>query len=355
MDTNMIEKVEASINNLINKTARIYMLVQDTKGNAKASIRLQYQIALTLKRNDYNPIILHEDKEYIGVSEWLGSEYMDEIPHESIKSDNLKISPEDFIIIPEIYGYVMEQLKDIRCGKIVLCQAYDNILETLEPGRYWSDYGFLKIITTTNEQKEYIQGLMKNTNIDVLKPLITDTFSKKDIPSKPIIAIHTRDQRDTMKIIKAFYLKYQQYRWFTFRDMRNMSEKEFSEYLKEAFVSVWVDPQSGFGTFPLESMASKTPVIGLIPNMKPNWMLDNNGVWAYNLNEIPDILADFIQNWLEDNISDNLYEEILKTSEQYKNVEEFQNSTLELFSNLLTTRKELFESQLEKIKVPEEN
>ena len=33
------EKVEQSIKNLKEKTARIYFFVQDTKGNAKASIR----------------------------------------------------------------------------------------------------------------------------------------------------------------------------------------------------------------------------------------------------------------------------------------------------------------------------
>ena len=55
-------------------------------------------------------------------------------------------------------------------------------------------------------------------------------------------------------------------------------------------------------------MASKTPVIGKVPNMKPEWLNDNNGVWTYELNNIHDILAEFIQNWLEDNINDELYD-----------------------------------------------
>ena len=50
-------------------------------------------------------------------------------------------------------------------------------------------------------------------------------------------------------------------------------------------------------------MACNTPVIGKVPNMKPDWMTDSNGVWTYELNSVPDILAEFIQNWLEDNIN----------------------------------------------------
>ena len=41
-----------------------------------------------------------------------------------------------------------------------------------------------------------------------------------------------------------------------------------------------------FGTYPLESMVSKTPVIGKVPNMKPDWLNDENGVWTYELNNI---------------------------------------------------------------------
>ena len=39
---------------------RIYFLVQDTKGNAKASVRYIYQMEMSLKKSGYNAIILHE-------------------------------------------------------------------------------------------------------------------------------------------------------------------------------------------------------------------------------------------------------------------------------------------------------
>ena len=51
-------------------------------------------------------------------------------------------------------------------------------------------------------------------------------------------------------------------------------------------------------------MICENPVIGKVPNMKPEWLSDDNGVWTYELNNISDILAEFIQNWLEDNINE---------------------------------------------------
>jgi glycosyltransferase involved in cell wall biosynthesis len=196
---------------------------------------------------------------------------------------------------------------------------------------------------------------MKNVTFDIIEPLIDEYFSSKTLPSKPIVSIHTRDQRDTMKIIKTFYLRYPQYRWITFRDMRGLNQEEFSNYLKDSFVSVWVDDVSGFGTFPIESMASKTPVIGKVPNMKPEWMSDDNGIWTYELNNIHDIIAEFIQNWLEDNISHELYQNGLNTAKKYTDLESFESAVINLFDSYLNNRKEVFESQIEKIKMEETN
>jgi hypothetical protein len=36
----------------------------------------------------------------------------------------------------------MEQIKNLPCGKIVLTQNYNHIVETLQPGQSWAQYGF---------------------------------------------------------------------------------------------------------------------------------------------------------------------------------------------------------------------
>jgi hypothetical protein len=353
MEVEKVEKVELSIENLKNKTARIYFLVQDTKGNAKASIAYTYEMAMTLFRKNYNVIIIHESKEYSGVSEWLGEEYMT-LPHQPIEGQNLAISPEDFIVVPELYGHVMDQLKSFPCGKIVLCQAYDHMLETLAPGTTWQQYGFTKVITTSETQKKYIKEIMRNASVDVIEPTISNYFTKKEKPSKPIISIHTRDPRNTAKIIKSFYLKFPQFRWITFRDMRGIKQEDFAKFLKDSYVSVWVDDESGFGTYPLESMVSGTPVIGKVPNMKPEWMEESNGVWTYQLNEIIDVVANFTQNWLEDNISPELYEKMAETAVKYQDTKKHEESILTTFEKYFEVRSKLFSDQLDKLKISEE-
>ena len=151
MNQEQILKLEESIQKMRDKKSRIYFIVQDTKGNAKASIRYIYEMAMSLKNNGFNAIILHETPDYFGVTDWLGEEYMTNWDHKSIEGTNLEISPEDLIVIPEIYGFIMDQITKLPCGKIVLSQSYDYIFETLQPGQTWTQLGFHKCITTSEK------------------------------------------------------------------------------------------------------------------------------------------------------------------------------------------------------------
>ena len=352
MNQEQISKIERSIKNLEDKKNRIYFLVQDTKGNAKASIAYIYRMALTLSKNGYNPIILHEKDDYTNVGSWLGEEF-DTLPHYSIEKQNLEVSPEDFIVVPELYGFVMEQITKLSCGKIVLCQAYDHMLETLPPGQNWTQFGYLKCITTSEQQKEIISIVMRNVSFDIIEPTISDKFTKSKYPAKPIIAIHSREQRDALNLIKMFYLKFPQYRWITFRDMRGLSENEFAGTLQDCFVSVWIDETSAYGTFPLESMKTNVPVIGLVPNVVPTWMNEDNGIWVNNKTQVVDIVADFLQNWLEDNINTTLFEGMENTVKSLPSFEEFETKTINLFEGFNYTRLKSFEEQINKFETTE--
>jgi hypothetical protein len=347
MENTIEEKVKKSIQVLRDKQARIYFLVQDTKGNAKASVRYIYQMAKTLKDNGFNPIILHEKADYSGVVAWLDEDYMS-IPHKAIEGQNLEISPEDFLVIPELFGYVMDQVKQLPCAKIVLTQQYSHMLETLQPGQSWNQFGFMKCLTTSNKQKEYIERVMRQSSFDVIEPYITNSFKPKSTPAMPIIGIHTKEQSDAINIIKTFYLKFPQYRWFTFRDLRGLSEKEFANSLSDCFLSVWIDDDSAFGTFPLESMKSGVPVIGKVPNISPEWMTEQNGIWITDKTLLVDVIADYIQNWLEDNINPEIQEEMKKTLELISDKQKFELNVVTLFTGYLNSRADSFEQQISK-------
>jgi glycosyltransferase involved in cell wall biosynthesis len=343
-----ILKIGESISNLKDKKNKIYFFVQDTKGNAKASIRYIYQMANALLKEGYNPIILHEKPDYFGVSSWLGEQYS-KIPHQSVEGQNLQIAPEDFIIVPEIFGYVMAQLANVKCTKIVLSQSYDQIFETLQPGQMWSQFGFTKCITTSEIQKKYISQYMRNVPTDIIEPVISEVFEKSKYPAKPIIAISSREQRDSINLIKSFYQKYPQFRWITFRDMRGISEEEFANTLKECMLSVWDDRTSAFGTFPLESMKCGVPVIGVVPKMVPEWMNEDNGIWIQDELNLVNFIGEYIQNWLEDNISEDIYNGMEKSSLQYSNMTDFENKIISLFNEYTKSKLNVFETEYNKL------
>ena len=335
-----ILKIEESISNLKDKKNKIYFFVQDTKGNAKASVRYIYQMANVLLKQGYNPII-------------LGEQYSN-LPHQSIEGQNLQVAPEDFIIIPEIFGYVMSQLTNVKCTKIVLSQAYDQIFETLQPGQSWTQFGFTKCITTSDTQKKYISQYIKNVSTDIIEPVTSEVFQKSKYPAKPIIAISSREQRDAINVIKSFYQRYPQFRWITFRDMRGLTEEEFANTLKDCMLSVWDDRTSAFGTFPLESMKCGVPVIGVIPKMVPEWMNEDNGIWIQDELNLVNFIGEYIQNWLEDNISEEVYNGMEKCSLKYSDVNNFENKIISLFDEYTKSKLNIFETEYNKLQLIEQ-
>jgi hypothetical protein len=100
-------------------------------------------------------------------------------------------------------------------------------------------------------------------------------------------------------------------------------------------------------------MKMNIPVIGLVPDIVPSWMNEDNGVWVNNKTILTDVISDFIQNWLEDNINPALYENMKKTTDSLNTKEKFESSVVELFNRMIMTRLEGFENQLNKLQTVE--
>ncbi len=118
-------------------------------------------------------------------------------------------------------------------------------------------------------------------------------------------------------------------------------------------LSVWNDRISSFGTFPLESMKSGVAVMGVVPKLIPSWLSEENGIWIQDEIKLVDYVADFVQNWLEDNVSENLYKNGIETSEKYSDVEKFEKTILSTFEGYLQVIKENFETELNKLQLIE--
>lgn len=346
-----IEKLELALERLDKNENIVYFLTYDTKNNPRASVKYIYDTALTLSKNGFKTKILVEDNTYGGVSHWLGEEYKD-IPVVSIKDDKVELKIEDILVVPEYYSNVLQQLASVKCVKVMLVQQKEYIFETLPVGSRWSDYGFDRVITTTEESKKYIQEYFPESLVYIIPPIISDNFKPSETTLKPYIAISCRDRVVHRKLISEFYLKYPQLRWVTFRDMVQLSYDEFADALKECMVSLWVDDESTFGTFPLESMKCGVPLVGKIPDTEPDW-LGENGMWTYDTDKLVEILGTYVLAWLEGVELKDEVKEVMKNTLLPYDTTITQNNMVSIFTSFKNKRIDNIKNALEKLKEEE--
>lgn len=351
-------QIQSVISDLDNKNFGLYFFVLDTMGNPTAGIANIYEHVKVLNDLGYRAVILHEKNDYKGVASWLGEEYM-KLPHMSIESQQLKVISADFIIIPEIFSNIMDQVKDFPCKKVVFSQNYNYILELLPIGKRWADFGFNDAITTSEKQAEYLKNLFPSLNTHIVPVSIPSYFTPTEGLQKPIVSIVAREQSDALRLVKSFYLQFPAYKWITFKELRGLSRKEFANELKECALAVWVDDVAGFGTFPIEAIECGTPIIGKIPNLIPEWMesdsddetinIKNNGIWTNNILTIPELIATFMKRWLEDTIPEALLEGMEESKGHYSEANQVSKIN-EVYSTLVGNRRAEFEAMLETTK-----
>ena len=363
--TEQINQVKEVLAKLESKDFNLYFFTLDTKGNPTAGIANIYEHVKILNELGYNAAILHEkndyklrgDQEGNGVADWLGEEYAS-LPHISIEAQQLNISPADFIVIPEIFANIMDQVKGFPCKKVVFSQSYDYLLELLQIGKRWNvDYGFNDVITTSEKQANFLKSLFPSIKTHVVPVSIPTYFKDSDKPKIPVVSILTRNQGDAAKIAKSFYLQYPIYKWITFKELRGLPRQQFASELAKSCLAVWVDDQSGFGTFPLEAIECNTPVIGKIPNMIPEWMenvdkdnnvtIKQNGVWTNTTLNIPELIATYLKVWLEDSVPSDLTDAINETKGKYS-----QDKQVEIATKVYSS---LHENRINELKISLEN
>ena len=348
----MIEKLRESLQKIENKDFQIMFLTPDLKGTPRASVAEIYYHVKELINLGYKASILHENNEYTKVGAWLGEEY-DNLPHSSIQDigGTFKVGPQDFLIIPELFGNVIQQTQKLPCKRVILAQSYDYILDMLPPGTSWSSLGVNTFITTSETIKQEINKLFPTTNGYVINPQIPSYFNNKNNLKKPIIAIMCRDDRTTSKIVKTFYLKYPLYSFITFRDIKQIPREELSNVLNDYFLSVWVDEYSSFGTFPVESMKCGTPVIGKVPTIQPEWISEKNGIWLFDELQIPEAIAIFSKNFFEDVEDVELLNEMKNIENKYTQ-EEQQKQIKDVYIKIFEERKSELRTNINRLSEP---
>ena len=317
-----ISTLETEKKKLEDKSFNFYFFVLDTKGNPSATLRYIYQTAYTLKELGYNVTMLHQEKEFVGVENWLGEKYAS-LPHKNVQSENVDISASDFLFIPEIYANVMSQTKNLPCKRVALLTNMNYLTEIIPVGVTWGDMGIDEVITTSKHNEITIKDYFPFVKSHIVSPYVPNVFRRPTKPQDLIVNFVSREPSDINKIIKPFFWKYPIYKWVSFRDLRGLPQDVFADALREGAITVWVDDDTNFGMSLLEAVKCGTLTLAKVPKVASDWMvndenvLTNSVIWFEDIKRVPDMIASVVRTWLIDEIPSDIEEEAKKLDGLY--------------------------------------
>lgn len=364
-DKQAIERIDETISNLKENNFTFFFFIVDCKNVPNGNMQYMYQLAKTLNDKNYKVKMLYqleneynkseieelnrkekpidERRVFTGVGEWLGEEYMN-LPHINISKEEWKVSPSDFLFIPEVFSSLMKQTYQFKapCKRIVVLHNYDYITEFIPFNDEWGTYGIRDVITNTDQQGKLVNSVFPYIKCKTLNPYISDIFRKPIKPKKLIVNIISKRTEDVNKIMKQFYWKYPMYKFISFRDLRGYPKEMFAEFLQESAITVWVDNETPFGYSAIEAIRTGNILIGKVPEHSPEWMSDddgllNNAVWTYDINTIPDILSQVLGSWMQDKIPAVLYENMEKLDNLYT-YETYEKKVDEIINDYINER-----------------
>jgi hypothetical protein len=354
------EKAKTRLENLKTKKSKFYFFLPAVK-EANASTNEIYFQATAIKKAGYDVTLIVDSPEFL--NPFYVDKELTDVKHFVINSGRLDISPEDVVVIPEIYTNIMEQTVNVPAIRIVLCQSLDYMFNALLPSTSWSDFGIDSVVTTSSRAKDYLQTVYTNRfDIQTYTVGIPSYFKTWDKPKRPMISFLTRSPNDINKIAKDFYAKYPYYSsLITFDSMfsdtkppRQTTRKEFAEKLSKNFASVWVDRISTFGTFPLESMACGTIPISVLPDFDPpyifnekNEYIDGAGYWTTSIYQVADILGKLVAAYLDDNIPNKVYD-TMDTVAAAHSLEISETSVVKAYEHFINKRINALEGAINK-------
>ena len=257
------------------------------------------------------------------------------------------INGEDFLIIPEGYGNIMAQMAQAGCKKIILAQSWIYILNSLQAGQTWDSFGIKDCISVSDAITEYVTSIMPNVKIKQYSQSINrDLFN---VPEKlsdklPLIGYSCsrgpENQMKTFNAIKNFQMWYPNYKWMRFIELSNMSREEYAERLKDCAIVLYTDEIAGFGTLPLEAMASGTHVVGFSPFGGKEYINQGNGFWANNgdVFQLSEFLGIAVDKWLNGELDQEDVQKSYEETLARYTVEKEKESILKIYQEYINER-----------------
>ncbi len=256
------------------------------------------------------------------------------------KCEELRINPEDMVIIPEGFPNVMQKFSQLPCHKVVFAQSWYYVLNALSVNQTWQQFGFNHVISVSDGITEYLNAIMPGLNIKQYSQSIDrNLFKPVAYQNKyPKIAYMPGRSQDailkTFNVIKTFYCFYPQYKWIRFDELKGLAKEEFAERLGESAFILYTDEIAGFGTFPLEAMACGTHVIGWTPLGGKEYISPDNGFWAHTgeIFQLAELMGIALEKYLTSQMDvPSIQEEYEKTLSKYTPENE-QESILKIYN-----------------------
>lgn len=343
MNIEDLQKIKTSLEA---KDFNVFYFLPNTKNTPLHFVKRAYDFIKTLSDNGYRTFIVHEHEDYV-IPTWFNAEGVN---HLCLKRNEVGFGPEDFVFVPETQIAFINALlqNQVSTKYILVADNYEFVTDVLTPGATWMNYGITDVVVTNDKMKSYLTNLFrKDFNFYNVPVYVNDEFKPFDGPKKPVIAFHSRNTENFMRVVKQFYISYPNLRWISFVDMRNMTQEVFSKHLRESALAVWMDDVASHGTFPIEAFKSGTHLIAKFPNMIQDYVQAGTGVWVDNRDKLPEMIATYMLHFIENNLPDNVFnEELIQNISQDYNFQNFESSVLSLMEDQVNKRIELVLEQI---------
>lgn len=252
---------------------------------------------------------------------------------------DIKFNEQDILVIPEGFGELIRYSELINCKKVVLAQSWIYILNSMSIPFTWDSVGVSYVISVSNGITSYINNLMPNVKVKQYKQSINlNLFYPEAKKENTIVFSASRGDEQLSKIntvIQYFKLKLPNSN-FTFKRLNGLSRYSFAEALSVAKLCLYADEVAGFGTMPLEAMASNCHVVGFKNMGNSEYVTDLNGFWVDNGDYIglANKLVEVVGLLDNDNIDKSLLQEEINTAEMYNEEQEIE-SVLSIFKEII--------------------
>ena len=237
------------------------------------------------------------------------------------------LNQKDFLIIPEGFPDMMQKTMQIPCKRIVFAQSWFYVLNSMQPGEKWQHFGIQDVISVSDAITEYINSVMPGLKIkDFKQGIDRNTFKvpEKVSDKMPMVAFSAsrgpENKLKTYNIIKTFYAFYPHLKWIRFQELEGLDREQFAERLSSCAFYLHTDDIAGFGTAPLEAMASGTHTVGWASFGGKEYMNNENGFWCNNgdIFQTAEVLGLAIDKWLKGDMDNSSFtDEYEKTLSRY--------------------------------------